>query len=56
MTMSRKTISALAMLFLIALAGFDLSTATLDPFAAPAAIALGSGQSVSGAHCAALPN
>lgn len=35
----------------------DLATsAPLDPFRAPPAIALGSGQATSGAHCAALPN
>lgn len=53
--MTRKPIAALAILFLAGLTGFDLATARLDPFAAPAPIAFGSGQGAAGAHCAALP-
>lgn len=47
-------IAALALIAGVVLA--DLATsAPLDPFRAPPAIALGSGQAAAGAHCAALP-
>lgn len=55
MTITRQHIAALTLLALLALTGFDLATAQMDPFDAPAAIAFGSGQSAGGAHCAALP-
>lgn len=53
--MTRKLTFGLTFVLLMGLFVFDLATATLDPYAAPAAIALGSGVASSGAHCAALP-
>jgi len=55
--MVTRGLSALVALALIAaVVVTDLATsAPLDPFRAPPAIALGSGQAASGAHCAALP-
>ncbi|ARE39176.1 hypothetical protein RGUI_1035 [Rhodovulum sp. P5] len=47
------------LILLCAVAGFlafDLaSSRPLDPYSAPPMLALGSGQAVSGAHCASLP-
>ncbi len=56
MTLSRKH-GIIALFVIIAgLLTFDLShSAPLDPFRAPAILALGSGQAASGAHCAAIP-
>jgi hypothetical protein len=54
--MTRRVTGALAIAFLAALAAFDAATADLDPFAAPPMLAIGSGQAVGGAHCAALPD
>jgi hypothetical protein len=53
--MTRRLTGGIAIAFLAALAAFDMATAELNPYAAPPALALGSGQAVSGAHCAALP-
>lgn len=53
--MTRKLTLGLALMLLAGLALFDLATATLNPYAAPAAFALGSGQAATGAHCAAMP-
>jgi hypothetical protein len=53
--MTRRLTAGIALALLAALTAFDVATSELDPFAAPPALALGSGQSVSGAHCAALP-
>ncbi|MFU8866145.1 MAG: hypothetical protein ACNA7O_19740 [Rhodobacterales bacterium] len=53
--MTRKLTVGIALAMLAGLVMFDLATATLDPFAAPAVFALGSGQAAAGAHCAAMP-
>ncbi|MCU0900378.1 MAG: hypothetical protein MUC82_07780 [Cypionkella sp.] len=55
--MATRRLTAFAALGLTAVVVLtDLATsAPLDPFRAPPAIALGSGQATSGAHCAALP-
>ncbi|MBS3981440.1 MAG: hypothetical protein KGZ77_16830 [Rhodobacteraceae bacterium] len=55
--MATRRLTAFAALGLVgAVVLADLVTSTpLDPFRAPPAIALGSGQATSGAHCAALP-
>ena len=55
--MLTRLLAATATLALItAIIIADLATSLpLDPFRAPPAIALGSGQAASGAHCAALP-
>jgi len=56
MTVSRKH-GVIALFVMIgAFLAFDLShSAPLDPFRAPAILALGSAQAASGAHCAAAP-
>ena len=54
--MTRRTTAAIALAFLLALAAFDTATSDLNPFQAPPALALGSGQQSGGAHCAALPD
>jgi hypothetical protein len=54
--MTRRLTGGLAIGFLVALAAFDAATARLNPYVAPPMLALGSGQAVSGAHCAALPD
>lgn len=55
--MATRRLTACAALGLIAVVALtDLATsAPLNPFRAPPAIAFGSGQASSGAHCAALP-
>lgn len=53
--MTRKLTVTITLVMLMGLAIFDLATSTLNPYAAPAAIALGSGQAAAGAHCAAMP-
>lgn len=54
LTRRLTAIATLALITSIIIA--DLATSLpLDPFRAPPAIALGSGQAASGAHCAALP-
>ncbi|WP_375571426.1 hypothetical protein ABWH93_01850 [Seohaeicola saemankumensis] len=46
----------LTLIILTALLWLDLvNSKPLDPFRAPAVLALGSGQAGAGAHCAALP-
>jgi hypothetical protein len=54
--MTRYLIALMALAGVAVIIAADLATsAPLDPFRAPAAIALGSGQAAGGAHCAALP-
>lgn len=54
--MTRKPIALLIVLALAAVVFADLGASEpLNPYRAPPAIALGSGQAVSGAHCSALP-
>ena len=53
--MTRRLTFGLTVVLLAGLVFFDLATATLNPYAAPAAFALGSGQAAAGAHCAAMP-
>ena len=56
MTLSRKHRVIALFVMIGALLAFDLShRVPLDPFRAPAILALGSGQAASGAHCAAAP-
>ncbi len=56
MTLSRTHGVIALVVVIVALLVFDLShSAPLDPFRAPALLALGSGQAASGAHCAAAP-
>ncbi|MGB0353063.1 MULTISPECIES: hypothetical protein [unclassified Roseobacter] len=56
MTLSRKHRVIALFVMIGALLAFDLShSAPLDPFRAPAILALGSGQAASGAHCATAP-
>ncbi|MFU8882651.1 MAG: hypothetical protein ACNA7Q_09815 [Rhodobacterales bacterium] len=54
--MTRKLTVSVALAMLAGLATFDVATSTLDPYAAPAVFALGSGQAAAGAHCAAMPD
>lgn len=54
--MTRGLIAAIGLGVIAGIVLADLAiSAPLDPFRAPPAIALGSGQAASGAHCAALP-
>ena len=54
--MTRRATASGVMALLAALLALDVVTsAPLDPFAAPALLALGSGEAASGALCAALP-
>ncbi|MDX5382093.1 MAG: hypothetical protein LPJ92_03735 [Rhodobacterales bacterium] len=54
--LTRKLIAGLTLVILSALLWLDLiNSKPLDPFRAPAVLALGSGQAGAGAHCAALP-
>jgi len=54
--LTRKFMAALTLTILAALFWLDLINSNkLDPFRAPAVLALGSGQTGAGAHCAALP-
>ena len=54
--LTRRLTATAALALIAAIVLTDLATsAPLDPFRAPPAIALGSGQAASGAHCAALP-
>lgn len=54
--LTRKFTAALTIIILAALLWLDLVNSNkLDPFRAPAVLALGSGQAGAGAHCAALP-
>lgn len=55
--MTRRAVGLAALALLGALIAVDLAGgARLDPFVAPAPIALGSGQAVGGSHCSALPD
>lgn len=54
--MTRKLTAGIALALVLGLVAFDLSTATPNPYAAPAAIALGSGEAGGGAFCGALPD
>ncbi|WP_199672031.1 hypothetical protein [Pseudooceanicola sediminis] len=53
--MTRKVTASLSLLFIVGLVLFDQGTARLNPYQAPAAFALGSGQVASGGFCGALP-
>jgi len=54
--MTRHLTAALAVAFIAVVVLADLAGgADLNPYRAPAAVALGSGQASSGGHCAALP-
>jgi hypothetical protein len=53
--MTRRLTGGIALALLAVLAVFDVATSEFDPYAAPPMLAFGSGQAVSGAHCAALP-
>lgn len=53
--MTRAVTASIAIAFLVALVGFDQASADLNPYKAPPAFALGSGQSSSGGFCGALP-
>lgn len=54
--LTRRVTATAALALIGALVLGDLATsAPLDPFRAPPAIALGSGLAAGGAHCAALP-
>ncbi len=56
MTLSRTHGVITLFVMIGALLAFDHShSAPLDPFRAPAILALGSGEAASGAHCAAAP-
>ncbi|WP_335947717.1 MULTISPECIES: hypothetical protein [Salipiger] len=54
--MTRAFTAFLALAFVVLLVGFDLASAELNPYQAPAAFALGSGAVASGGFCGALPN
>ncbi|WP_193081027.1 hypothetical protein [Pseudooceanicola spongiae] len=53
--MTRRVTASLSILFVVGLVLFDRGTAPLNPYHAPAAFALGSGQVASGGFCGALP-
>ena len=54
--LTRRWTATATLALIAAMVLVDLATsAPLDPFRAPPAIALGSGQAAGGAHCAALP-
>jgi hypothetical protein len=55
-TPPRRAVAALSLGALALFVAFDLATsAPIDHFAAPAPVALGSGQAAGAAHCAAPP-
>lgn len=54
--MTRRAISFVAILAVAVLVGFDVLATPPNPYAAPSAIALGSGEAASGGFCGALPN
>ncbi|MBJ3762098.1 hypothetical protein ILP92_04990 [Maribius pontilimi] len=55
--MTRRTTAAIGLIALAAFIAWDLAaSAPPDIYDAPALVALGSGASASGAHCAALPS
>ncbi|WP_166462007.1 hypothetical protein [Paracoccus alkanivorans] len=53
--MTRSFTATIAIALLAALVLFDQATAELNPYKAPPAFALGSGQIPSGGFCGALP-
>lgn len=54
--MTRHLTAALALAFVAAIVLADLAGGAVpNPYRAPAALALGSGQASAGGHCAALP-
>lgn len=54
--LTRKLTATLTLIILTSFVWLDLvNSRPLDPFRAPAVLALGSGQAGAGAHCAALP-
>ncbi|WP_170167150.1 hypothetical protein [Paracoccus methylarcula] len=53
--MTRTVTASAAIAFLAALLVFDQASADLNPYKAPPAFALGSGQASSGGFCGALP-
>lgn len=54
--MTRRLTASACIALVTAIVAMDLATsAPLDPYRAPPAVALGSGQATGGAHCAALP-
>lgn len=54
--MTRRTISFVALLGVAMLVALDVSATPPNPYAAPSAIALGSGVAASGGFCGALPS
>ena len=54
--MTRRLTTGVILGLLLLLLVFDLATAELNPFNAPAAIALGSGVAGGGAFCGELPS
>lgn len=54
--MTRHLTAGIALAFVAAIVLADLAAgAGLNPYRAPALLALGSGQTAAGGHCAALP-
>lgn len=54
---TRRLIALLALLLVAGVIALDqMQSQGLNPFTAPPAIAFGSGQASSGAHCTALPD
>lgn len=54
--MTRRPVAFAVLALIAGLILFDASaSAPLNPFQAPPAFALGSGEAASGAHCAAVP-
>ena len=54
--MTRRFTASLALMGLGLLIGFDLRLSPPNPYLAPSAFALGSGQAASGGFCGALPD
>ena len=54
--MTRRLTAGVAVALVVILLAFDLATAELNPFDAPAAIAFGSGVAGGGAFCGELPS
>ncbi|MFT4149812.1 MAG: hypothetical protein QM656_06405 [Paracoccaceae bacterium] len=53
--MTRRFTATLCLVLMAGLVVFDQATTPLNPWRAPAAFALGSGQAVAGGFCGALP-
>ncbi len=53
--MTRGITAGMALSLILALLAFDLATAELNPYNAPAPIALGSGVASAGGFCGELP-